>query len=235
MQSRRERVREATSQEIKEIARQQMYAGGGVGAVSLRGIATTIGITAPAIYRYYLSRDDLVTALIVDAYTALGDAVEHGYTADSTGEPGNRFYLAAVAYRDWALSHSGDFSLIFGQPLPGYKAPADVTVPLVQRAFAPFLQTLQQANDAGLLRLPSIYADPAERLKVALSEWLQYSGAPLSLPVLNFGLTKWGQMHGLVALELNGQFAALTGPGTADLYEAEIREMLSTIGLPVSI
>ena len=228
-------MREATFQEIKEIARQQMDAGGGIGAVSLRGIAATMGITAPAIYRYYPSRDDLVTALIVDAYTALGDAIEGGYAAEATGKPGNRFYRAALAYRDWALNHTGDFNLVFGQPLPGYKAPADVTIPLVQRAFAPYLLTLQQANDAGLLRLPPAYTDPPERLRVALSEWLQNTGAPLRLPVLNFGLAKWGHMHGLVALELNGQFEGLTGPGTADFYEVEIREMLNTIGLPVSL
>lgn len=235
MQSRRERVREATFQEIKAIARQQMYEGGGIGAVTLRGIATTMGITAPAIYRYFPSRDDLVTALIVDAYGSLGDTVEAAYTTESQAGLGNRFYRAALAYRDWALANSGDFNLIFGQPLPGYKAPADLTVPLVQRAFAPFLQTLQQASDTGQLALPPAYTAPPERLSVSLSEWLRNSGAAMSLPVLYFGLAKWGQMHGIIALELNGQFLPLTGPGTTDLYESEIREFLETIGLAVTL
>ncbi len=233
MQSRRERQREATFQEIKELARRQMYEGGGIGAVTLRGIATTMGITAPAIYRYFSSRDDLVTALIVDAYGSLGDAIEAA--TQSTPDLGNRFYLAALAYRDWALANSGDFDLIFGQPLPGYKAPAELTIPLVQRAFAPFLMTLQQASNAGQLKLPPAYHAPPEGLKVNLSEWLRNSGTAMSLPVLYFGLAKWGQIHGIIALELNGQYGPLTGPGTVDLYKAEIRESLEAVGLPVTL
>lgn len=72
MQSRRERLRETTSQEIKELARKQMNEDGGASAISIRGIAASMGMTAPAIYRYFPLRDDLITALIVDAYTSLG-------------------------------------------------------------------------------------------------------------------------------------------------------------------
>jgi AcrR family transcriptional regulator len=234
MQNRRERLREATTQEIKEVARRQMYESGGAGAISLRGIATGMGITAPAIYRYFPSRDDLITALIVDAYTALGDAIEAAAEVPAGMGLGDRFYRASLAYRAWALAYPGDFDLVFGQPLPGYKAPPEVTVPLVQRAFAPFLDTLQQAQVSGQLKLPAVYSAPPAPLQDGLAGWLANFGGALSLPVLYFGLAKWAQMHGLVVLELNGQFGPLGAPGISGLYEAEMRHFLADIGLPLT-
>src|SRR6476469_355321 len=137
MASRRERLRETTYKEIKDSARRQMSAGDGGEAISLRGIAAEMGMTAPAIYRYFGSRDDLITALLVDAYTQLGDAILAACATQPAANYAERFYLAALAYRDWSVAHPTDFDLIFGRPLPGYHAPGEVTIPLVQRAFMP--------------------------------------------------------------------------------------------------
>src|SRR5438105_4517474 len=126
MQSRRDRMREATYQELKDIARQQMYQAGSGSAVSLRGIAAAMGMTAPAIYRYFPTREDLITALIVDAYTALGDAILSACATQPEDCYANRFFLAARAYRGWAVAHPAEFGLIFGTPIPGYQGPAEV-------------------------------------------------------------------------------------------------------------
>jgi AcrR family transcriptional regulator len=232
-QSRRERLRETTHQEIKDHARQQMYEGGGVATISLRGIASSMGMTAPAIYRYFPSRDELITALILDAYTALGDAVHAACATQPEDYYANRFYLAALAYRDWALAQPADFDLIFGRPLPGYQAPAELTVPLVQRAFAPFMENLQKAWVQGQLKLPESYIEAKPELQHYLTEWLERTGNQLAIPVIHFSLAKWGQMHGMIALELNGQLHPLASAGITELYQFEIRSLLDSIGLPI--
>lgn len=234
-QTRRERLRETTSQEIKDLARKQMYEDGGAAAISLRGIAASMGMTAPAIYRYFPQREDLITALIVDAYTSLGDALVAASASQPQNCYANRFYMAAMAYRDWALANSADFDLIFGRPLPGYHAPAEVTVPLVQRAFTPFLGTLYEAWEARQLTLPETYITPPSRLQHFLESWLENTRVPLPVPVVHFGLAKWGIMHGLVALEINGQLHPMVGEGVTALYDVEVRGLLESIGLPVTL
>lgn len=233
-QSHRERVREATLEEIKKVAKQQMR-DEGTAAVSLRGIANTMGMTAPAIYRYYARRDDLITALIVDAYTALGDAVISAFDACPADDYAGRFYAGAQAYRAWGLAHPVDFGLIFGTPVPGYHAPPERTVPLVQRAFSPFITTLQQACEKGLARIPPEYDHAPQELHQRLSEWAasgSYNG--LTIPVFHFSLTEWGLMHGLIALEINGQLNPMAGQATNDLFNFEMKIMLNRLGLDTS-
>ncbi|HJW64451.1 MAG TPA: TetR/AcrR family transcriptional regulator, partial [Actinomycetes bacterium] len=120
--SRRERVRHATAAEIKAVARAQMAANGTAG-VTLRAIAREMGMTAPALYRYFGSRDDLVTALVTDAYDALADAMEAAVDAVAPGRHTDRVRAAFGAFRAWGLEHPTEFALIFGSPIPGYVAP----------------------------------------------------------------------------------------------------------------
>src|SRR5215218_7540265 len=119
---RRARVREATVAEIKAVARAQMAAEGTAG-VTLRAIAREMGMTAPALYRYFGSRDDLVTALVADAYEALADAMEAAVAAAGAGGHAERMRAAFGAFPAWGLEHPTEFALIFGSPNPGYVAP----------------------------------------------------------------------------------------------------------------
>ena len=102
-QTRRERLREATRDEIKAAARQQMKAEGSA-AISLRAIARDLGMTAPALYRYYNSRDDLITALIVDAYTSQADWLERACALLPAGDHAGRLLMFVLAYREWSLA-----------------------------------------------------------------------------------------------------------------------------------
>jgi AcrR family transcriptional regulator len=113
--TRRERLRAATTSEIKQIARQQM-AQKGAAALSLRAIAREMGMTSPALYRYFASRDDLVTALIVDAYNSLADALEAARHGCPPTDHKQRLLEMGLAYRNWAISHAQDYTLIFGTP-----------------------------------------------------------------------------------------------------------------------
>src|SRR6202035_3822107 len=98
----RERARAELTREIKEEARRQLAATGADG-LSLRGVAKTLGMVSPALYRYSPSRDDLLTALIVDAYNALGAAAEQAIAGP--GPARERLIAACHAVRDWARSH----------------------------------------------------------------------------------------------------------------------------------
>jgi AcrR family transcriptional regulator len=118
----RERARAELTREIKEEARRQLAASGAQG-LSLRAVARELGMVSSAIYRYFPSRDELLTGLIIDAYDALGEAAEG---ADSVVPPTNirgRWRAVCGAIRAWALAHPHEYALIYGSPVPGYQAP----------------------------------------------------------------------------------------------------------------
>ncbi len=116
----RERYREQVRDEVKQHAWEQI-ATAGVSALSLNAIAKQMGMSGPALYRYFANRDELITALIRDAYRSLADTARAAYDggADLVG--------LARAIREWALVDPHRYLLIYGTPVPGYHAPADTT------------------------------------------------------------------------------------------------------------
>src|SRR5215831_4519499 len=138
--NRRARLRADMIDQIKAVARQQL-AEQGPGGVSLRGIAREIGTASSALFRYFPSHNDLITALVVDAYDSLADALAAAADtgpADADTEDGashaGRWLALGQAYRHWALADRGAFALIHGTPLPGYQAPAEITGPPAARS-----------------------------------------------------------------------------------------------------
>src|SRR3954447_22391926 len=125
----RERVRAELTGEITDAARRQLAAVGAA-ALSLRAVPRELGMASSALYRYFPSRDDLLTRLIIDGYDALGAAAEE---ADLPGEaPRTRWLAVCRAVRAWALTHPHEYALLYGSPVPGYTAPPD-TVPAAAR------------------------------------------------------------------------------------------------------
>src|SRR5579862_8541685 len=123
----RERARAELTREIKEEARRQLASVGAYG-LSLRAVARELGMVSSALYRYYPSRDDLLTALIIDAYNALGDATEQAIAA-AGGASLRRWLAACHAIRDWAVARPHEYALIYGSPVPGYRAPQATIAP----------------------------------------------------------------------------------------------------------
>lgn len=227
--NRRERLRESTLEEIKAIARQQM-AENGTAAVSLNAIARQMGLTTPALYRYFSSRDELITVLIVEAYNDQADALE---TADASYNPpddyAGRLLSVLLVYRRWALENPVAFSLIYGSPIPGYQAPAERTAPAARRNFAVILGILNVAFQAGVLGPPKRYFElPRALLDRPDAQHLLAAGLPA--PVLYLGLVGWGRIHGLIMLELFHHLDTLVGDRDA-FYEGEVRELLAANGL----
>ncbi len=131
--TRRARQRAAAIGEIKALARRQL-AEQGPGALSLRAIAREMGTASSALYRYFPSQGDLVTALCVEAYDSLAGALTAARDARPPGDHAGRWAAVCRAYRRWSLENPSDFALIFGTPLPGYHAPEEVTAAAAGRS-----------------------------------------------------------------------------------------------------
>src|SRR3954454_7856799 len=124
----RERVRIELTNEIKDVARRQLAVHGSAG-LSLRAVARAVGMVSSAVYRYFPSRDELLTALIIDAYAAVGMAVTDAEAAVRRNDPIGRWMAACGALRTWAIATPHEYALIFGSPVPGYRAPQDTIDP----------------------------------------------------------------------------------------------------------
>jgi AcrR family transcriptional regulator len=121
--------------DIKAAARRQLAEVGSDG-LSLRAVARELGVVSSAVYRYFASRDELLTALIIDGYDAVGDAAQQAAAA-SAGQPaGERWSAVARAVRSWAVANPHDYALIYGSPVPGYQAPVDTVSPALRAPLA---------------------------------------------------------------------------------------------------
>src|SRR5947209_2118581 len=145
----RQRVRAELIKEITEIARGHL-ATEGAGRLSLRAVARDMGMVSSAIYRYFPSRDDLLTALIVDGYNALGAAVEQAGAAAARDDYPGRWLACCRAVRAWSLTHSHEYALLYGSPVPGYRAPEQTIAPAA-RAAAVFGAVISEAHHDGAL------------------------------------------------------------------------------------
>jgi len=203
---RREQYREQTRQEAKRIALEQL-AEHGVAGISVNAIGKRMGVTGPALYRYFANRDALLTELISDGYHDLADSIEAAVAGARTG----RFRAGAAAMREWAVSAPHRYLLLFGTPVPGYEAPED-TLAAASRAMVVLLSTA--GTDDAKPRRSALYRQVA-----AWGERMGYAG--LSPRQLHWGLAVWARLHGFISLEVTGQFT-LTEVDPELLFRAEV-------------
>jgi AcrR family transcriptional regulator len=251
--SRRDRVRAATVTEIKDTARRILVAEGADG-LSLRAIAREMGMTAPALYRYFPSREELVGALIGDLYdeltatlaaaardatrattgatTAAGaggpDGVGSG--ADGVGDPRVGITAASWAFRAWALAHPREFGLLFGSPIPGIDAHSDDSpAGLASERFGQLFGDL-----VAQIYLADPFPVPADEemdpeLRRQLREWC--SALPVELPVgaAQVFVSCWIRLYGMVAMEVFGHLRFAL-PDAAPMFAAELSDLGVKLG-----
>jgi AcrR family transcriptional regulator len=222
--SRRDRLRRETTAEIKSRARAQLTTEG-IGALSLRAIARDMGMASSAIYRYYPSRDDLISELCADGYASIAAALAQARDARPADDHPGRWQALCHAYRRWSLDNHSDFTLIFGAPLPGYQAPAEITGPPSSAFAAVPFGVYAAAVEAGV-------ADPDRTLVPPVADvgGLTRDLAPgfpprLALIVLN----AWASVHGYVALECFGGLTRLA-EDTSGLFEAHVGTVMLGMG-----
>lgn len=229
--SRRKRYSAQTAQEIKDIAWRLMSQKGTAG-LSIRAIAREIEMTPPAIYTYFANLDDLITALIVDAFHAYAAALESARDEAVTQGDSLTAQLMAVTlmYREWAVTHPVHFQLIYGSPIPGYDAPRDLTVPAVQRIGDVFLGLLVKMWENGDLPLPDTSADIPPNIHQHLKT-LAGDSAPEHIV---YGLYEmyalWVILHGMVTLEVFNHLQGTVGD-TAAFYRAQVIKHYRSLGL----
>lgn len=196
----RARARIEITAAIKEEARRRLAAEGAA-KLSLRAVARELGMVSSALYRYFPSRDDLLTALIIDAYDSLGESAEAAHSAVADADPVRRWVAVCEGVRAWALAHPHEYALIYGSPVPGYSAP-QTTVPAAARVGHLLIGI---ARDAGLAAPPAAPPLPAELR--AEAERLTADVAPeLSPETATALVAAWAQLYGLVGFEVFGQF-----------------------------
>ncbi|MFY0509924.1 TetR/AcrR family transcriptional regulator [Streptomyces anulatus] len=208
----RERYRAQVRAEIKEHAWKQI-AEAGASALSLNAIAKQMGVSGPALYRYFAGRDELITELIRDAYRSLADAV---HAAAVTGaDPAG---LAHVL-RDWALADPHRYFLIYGTPVPGYHAPEEITG-ISSEIMADLLSACAALETDA----------PATPFAAHLADHRDWAGDhPAPPAALHRALTFWTRLHGVLSLELAGHFTGMAFD-PALLYEAEIDDLRAPRG-----
>ena len=191
----RERRRADTVQELKEVALRQLSTAGSEG-LSLRAVAREVGMSVQSIYHYFASREDLLTTLVTEGFTALGDAL-----ADARAAAGLDRAAALTAmcgrYRSWALTHPAQFLLIYGPPVAGYAAP-------------PGGDTTEAARRVGQLFAETIFGP----------------GSPAALPAEDMAwfVESWAMLHGLTMLEVTNHLD-WTGQPPEAVFDAAVRRL----------
>ncbi len=225
----REQARERTMAEIVRLGREQLVAVGPAD-LSVRSVARDLGVVSSAIYRYVRTRDELLTLLVVDAYTELGDRVDAAVARRRRTHHAQRISAAAHAVRDWALAEPARYGLLFGTPVPGYRAPGDQTTAVGTRVPTLMARILAEAwADDALADLPDV------RLSAALARDLRgvrdQLGIDLPEGLLARGMLLWTSVFGAVSFEVFGQYGAGTFGDPRRLFDHHLDVLLGTVGL----
>lgn len=208
-------ARETLTREIRSAARARL-ATDGPAALSLRAVARDVGMVSSAVYRYFPSRDALLTALIVECYDELGAAVEDADAAVADRDAAAARWLAACrALRAWAVAHPAELGLLYGTPVPGYAAPRD-TVDPATRVVRVLVTVVASAHAAGATPRPvpdgtpdaTAVVDPARQFVAARGI---VEDAPTELVVRT--LMAWTTLFGTVSFEIFGHLVgSVTDP-----------------------
>ncbi len=236
--SRRERVRAATLQEIRDTARRVLVEQGAEN-LALRAIAREMGMSAPALYRYYDSREALVEHVVADLYDELTATLAAARDAAEPASPGAQVLAASRAFRQWAIGHPAEFALLFGSP-------TDRAVTSDRTEFHPHEEhgPAQAAGErfgavfgelVAAVYLERGFAVPADEdidpaLRPQLTEWCTVFPVALPLGVMQVFLSCWIRLYGMVCMEVFGHLKfALADP--APMFEAELRELARVLGI----
>jgi AcrR family transcriptional regulator len=216
------------TEEIKQVARRHL-AEQGAPNLSLRAVAREMGFVSSAIYRYFPSRDELLTALIIDAYNSIGEAAGAAEATVDRADLAGRFGAICHAVRGWAQAHPHEYALIYGSPVPGYHAPQDTIGPAT-RVTNLLGMVLVDGARLGLLGRPGDEQLPAgvatDMARIASDS---FPGVPPL--VMARGLLAWTALFGAVSFELFGRLEGVIDDRDA-WYDHQVTALTRYVGLP---
>jgi AcrR family transcriptional regulator len=219
----RARVRAEMTEEIKAVARRHLASDGA--NLSLRAVARDVGLASSAVYRYFASRDELLTALIIEAYDGVGAAAER--VAAAVPDPSERWLAVSHAVRDWALAEPHQWALIYGSPVPGYQAPQDTIGPASRVIFV----------IGGVVRDAYVMGRVAEqepirgRYAEELAAVAQHFGEDIPPRLVGAAIATYFQLVGAVSAELFGQLTKSVDDDRRGFFEFQMRGAATFIGL----
>jgi len=208
----RDEARRRTTAAILSAARTAIAEHGAPG-LSMRAIARDVGMVSSAVYRYFPTRDALLTTMIVESYGNLAGALA------AAAQEAADWRTLGRAWRDWARSVPHEFQLIYGTPVPGYRAPPE-TIPAAAAVVAPFLAVAGGS-------IPSSFSAPVlvNQFQVLADDVPGANPAGVAAVV-----SELAALVGFVGLELAGHFVGVADPGDA-LYEALLERQAESLGL----
>ena len=209
----RARYRGEVRAQIKQLAEAQLAKLGPAG-ISLSAIARDLGMSGPALYRYFASRDALLIELVTDAYNDLADALD---TAVRDAEP-PALSAFAFAYRSWALTHPHRYRLLYQPPVPGFDPNAADLVDAAQRSMTTLLHVLEEGASTAKKPVPA-------PLVPAFHGWANLVGLDIPPVIVLRAALIWSRLHGFVSLEISGNFN-LIAPDTRELFAVEVDAIL---------
>ncbi|WP_328464869.1 TetR/AcrR family transcriptional regulator [Actinoplanes sp. NBC_00393] len=218
----RARVRAEMTEEIKTVARRHLATDGA--NLSLRAVARDLGMASSAVYRYFASRDELLTALIIDAYDAVGTSAEQA--AGAAAAPLDKWLAACHAVRDWALANPHEWALIYGSPVPGYQAPQDTVVPAT-RVLLLLGEILADAYRGGHVTERPLTGRFADELRPIAAQF--HPDVPPR--AIADTLAAFFQLCGAVSSELFGQLNKSVEEDRRGFFEFQMRGAAAQAGL----
>jgi len=236
--SRRDRLRAATIEEIIQAAR-QLLVNDGPEAVSLRAIAREIGMTAPGLYRYFGSHEELIRHVCADIFTELGEDIRRAIQAamppaDQAHELRARLTVKMVAacrrFRHWALTHRAEFALVFGVPLPGLDDGRHDLADECALAFAgTFFSLFLELWRAVPFPVPGHeQIDPG--LRDQLARYRDQLGTDIPVGAVLTFLRCWTRLYGAVTMEVFGHLGFALADA-APMFELTLGDLAALVGL----
>ena len=207
----RQRFRAQIRDEIKQAALRQLARSGPAG-VSVNAIGKELGVSGPALYRYFASRDELLTELVIDAYDDMAAALRAAIAATRKRARHARFDALARAYRAWAISQPHRYRLLYGPPLPGYDAHARRLIEASKASMDLLLEVLP-ADGA--------HTRPTRALASQATDWATDRGLQADAATAVSALLTWSRLHGFVSLEIDGNYDSM-GIDPDALFELEL-------------
>jgi AcrR family transcriptional regulator len=239
--SRRDRLRAATTQEIIQTARRLLVTEGPE-AASLRAIAREMGMTAPALYRYFGSHEELLRYVVGDIFTDLSSYVDAAIHKAADAAPPDlasddtwavKVIAGCRAFRSWTLEHVPEFSMIFGSPLPGlevlHEMTMDPTVDCGYKFGQLFLDLFSELYRRRPFPIPPD-EDIQPSLRGQLARYRELTGTDLPLGALQTFLRCWVLLYGTVSLEVFGHLRfALDDP--SPMFELMLADLAPLVGM----
>ncbi|MGI8330823.1 TetR/AcrR family transcriptional regulator [Actinomadura scrupuli] len=229
--TRRDRLRAATVREITQTAR-RILVEQGAEAVTLRAIAREMGMTAPALYRYFDSHQELLRHLAGDLFTELTDNIEGAIREVPADSLKGKFLAASIEFRNWALEHRREYTMLFGTPLPGGEAGEedDWTAECGRRFGRTFVALFLELWHVKPFPVPADdEIDPG--LRAQIERYRSHLGVPdLPIGVIVVFLSCWIRLQGFVTLEVFGHLSfALDESGP--MFDLMMHDLAERLGL----